>query len=66
MLQAWIGSYLSLKEAELVEAASCFKDTSSISVGSVRAEMYLAELCICSKIILLMKFCAFIVKVMLH
>jgi hypothetical protein len=39
------------RKSELVEAAACVKSTSSICVGSVGAEMYLAELCICSKIL---------------
>jgi hypothetical protein len=37
-----------LKRKSELEAAACIKGTSSICVGSVGAEMYLAELCICS------------------
>jgi hypothetical protein len=39
------------RTSELVEAAACVRSISSICVGSVGAEMYLAELCICSKIL---------------
>jgi hypothetical protein len=39
------------RKPELAEAAACVKGTSSICVASVGAEMYLAQLCICSKIL---------------
>jgi hypothetical protein len=39
------------RKSELVETAACVNGTFSICVGSVKAEMYLVELCICYKIL---------------